>query len=67
LQQNRIKLLEVPGSERLAWSPFNVEGMAAAEQANLQGDVVWNDELQSEYLRFVGLQPNDPSIEHYQV
>jgi len=67
LQQTRTKLLEVPGTVRLAWSPFNLEGAAPAEQPNIQGDVVWNDELQTGYLRFVGLKANDPKIEQYQV
>jgi hypothetical protein len=67
LQKNRIKLLDVPGTVKLAWSPFKVEGLAPPEQPGLQGDVVWNDEMQTGYLRFVGLQPNDPNIEQYQV
>lgn len=66
LQQNRTKLLEVPGTVRLAWKPFDLEG-APAEQRNLRGDVVWNDELQTGYLRFEGLAVNDPNIEQYQV
>jgi anti-sigma-K factor RskA len=28
---------------------------------------VWNDQLQQGYLRFVGLRPNDPAVEQYQV
>lgn len=67
LQQNRQKLLDVPGTVRLAWSPFNLPEAPAPEQPNVTGDVVWNDELQSGYLRFVGLDPNDPNIEQYQV
>jgi hypothetical protein len=66
LQQNRTKLLEVPGTVRLAWKPFDIEG-SPAEQRNLRGDVVWNDELQSGYLRFEGLAVNDPNVEQYQV
>jgi hypothetical protein len=66
LQQNRTKLLEVPGTVRLAWKPFDIEG-SPAEQRNLRGDVVWNDELQTGYLRFEGLAVNDPNVEQYQV
>lgn len=66
LQQNRTKLMEVPGTVRLAWKPFDLEG-APAEQRNLRGDVVWNDELQTGYLRFEGLAVNDPKVEQYQV
>ncbi len=67
VRQNRTKLLEVPGTVRLAWAPFNVDGAPPAEQAGVQGDVVWNDELQTGYLRFVGLAANDPAREQYQV
>lgn len=67
LQRSRTKLLEVPGTVRLAWSPFNLEGAAPAEQPGLAGDVVWNDEQQSGYLRFTGLKANDPKVEQYQV
>lgn len=66
IRANRQKLLEVPDTVRLAWSPFDLEG-APAEQREVTGDVVWNDELQQGYLRFVGLEPNDPSVEQYQV
>jgi anti-sigma-K factor RskA len=60
-------MLEVPDTIRIAWAPFNLDGAPAAEQPNIQGDVVWNDRLESGYLRFVGLKPNDPAIEQYQV
>ena len=67
MQRNRTKLLEVPGTVRLAWSPFNLEGAAPAEQPGISGDAVWNDEAKTGYLRFVGLKVNDPRIEQYQV
>ena len=66
LQQNRRRLLDVPGTVRVAWSPFALPD-APAEQRDVQGDVVWNDELQQGYLRFVGLNVNDPNLEQYQV
>jgi anti-sigma-K factor RskA len=66
LAANRQKLLEVPDTIRVAWKPFNLPD-APAEQAGVRGDVVWNDELQQGYLRFVGLSPNDPAVEQYQV
>ncbi|MFZ4574510.1 MAG: hypothetical protein ACOYN0_08945 [Phycisphaerales bacterium] len=65
--QNRQKLLEVPDSIRVAWAPFNLEGAPAAEQPGIQGDVVWNDRLETGFVRFVGLKPNDPKVEQYQV
>lgn len=66
-QHNRTKLLEVPDTIRVAWAPFNLDGAPAAEQPNITGDVVWNDRLETGYLRFVGLKPNDPAKEQYQV
>lgn len=66
LAADRKKLLEVPGTIRLGWSPFDLPD-APAEQHDVQGDVVWNDDRQEGYLRFVGLQPNDPAVEQYQV
>ena len=41
--------------------------MPATEQPGVGGDVVWNDTLQQGYLRFVGLEINDPTKEQYQV
>lgn len=66
LAADRQKLIEVPDTIQLAWSPFDLPD-APAEQRQVQGDVVWNDELQHGYLRFVGLEPNDPDVEQYQV
>jgi len=67
LKQNRTMLLEAPGTVRLAWSPFELPNAPAAEQPGVTGDVVWNDELEQGYLRFVGLDVNDPDVEQYQV
>ena len=66
LAVNRQKLLDVPNTVQIAWAPFDVEG-GPAEQRSVTGDVVWNDELEEGYLRFVGLEPNDPNVEQYQV
>ena len=33
----------------------------------MRGDVVWSDDLQEGYIRFVGLKPNDPNVEQYQI
>ncbi len=66
LQANRTKLLDMPDTVRIAWAPFDLPD-APAEQRNVTGDVVWNDELETGYLRFVGLKANDPNIEQYQV
>ncbi len=66
LQANRRQLLEMPDTVRIAWAPFDLPD-APAEQGDVTGDVVWNDELETGYLRFVGLDVNDPDIEQYQV
>ncbi|MEQ9096566.1 MAG: anti-sigma factor [Phycisphaerales bacterium] len=66
LAANRQKLLELPGSVRLAWTPFDLPD-SPAEQQDVRGDVVWNDELEQGYLRFVNLDVNDPTKEQYQV
>ncbi|GAB5495617.1 MAG: hypothetical protein Phyf2KO_06970 [Phycisphaerales bacterium] len=66
IRENRTKLLEVPGTVRMAWQPFDLPDNPAEQQA-VTGDVVWNDELEQGYLRFVGLAQNDPAVEQYQV
>ena len=66
LAERRQQLLEVPDSIQIAWQPFNLPD-SPAEQLGVRGDVVWSDDLQEGYIRFVGLEPNDPNIEQYQV
>ncbi len=66
LAERRQQLLEVPDSIQIAWQPFDLPD-APAEQRDVRGDVVWSDELQQGYIRFVGLDPNNPNIEQYQV
>jgi anti-sigma-K factor RskA len=66
LGESRRKLMEVPGTLVVAWKPFDLPD-APAEQRLVSGDVVWNDELEQGYLRFVGLKPNDPNVEQYQI
>jgi hypothetical protein len=67
LAANREKLLDLNGTIRVAWQPFDVPGLPETEQRNVEGDVVWNDDLQTGYLRFRGLAVNDPDTEQYQV
>ena len=66
LAERRQQLLDVPDSIQIAWQPFDLPD-SPAEQPDVRGDVVWSDELQEGYIRFVGLDPNDPNIEQYQV
>jgi len=63
---NRRKLMEVPGTVRVAWAPFDLPD-APSEQREVRGDVVWNDDLKQGFLRFEGLKVNDPKTEQYQV
>lgn len=67
LAENRRKLLEVPDTVRVAWQPFALAEAPPEQAGEVSGDVVWNDELEQGYLRFVGLRPNDPATEQYQV
>ncbi len=66
LAQRRRQLMQVPDSIQIAWQPFNLPD-SPAEQPDVRGDVVWSDEMQEGYIRFVGLEPNDPDVEQYQV
>ncbi len=66
LAENRTKLLTVPDAVQIAWQPFDLPD-APAEQQGVRGDVVWSDDLQEGYIRFVGLKPNDPNVEQYQI
>ncbi len=59
----RVALLESPGVMTVAWQAL--EDPAAAGYTD--GDVVWSDALQQGYMRFVGLEPNDPLKEQYQL
>jgi len=68
LQQNRRKLVELADTTVTEWLPFALGPDEPAEQqGQVTGDVVWNDRLETGYLRFIGLNPNDPDVEQYQV
>ena len=66
LAQTRRKLLDMAGTVTIAWQPFDLPD-APAEQRQVAGDVIWNDQLKQGFLRFVGLKANDPTREQYQV
>lgn len=66
LAGRRQRLLDVPDAIQIAWQPFDLPD-APAEQRAVRGDVVWSDTEQRGYIRFVGLNVNDPSVEQYQV
>ena len=70
LSRNRLAMLEMPATFVAQMSTFDlpdVPDLPPAEQRDVKGDFVWNEELGSGYARFVGLEPNDPNIEQYQV
>ncbi len=59
----RVAMLASPGVMTVAWTAL--EDPSAA--GYVEGDVVWSDELQQGYMRFVGLKANDPATEQYQL
>jgi hypothetical protein len=64
----RRDLLQQPGVVVAAWGDFKHPASGEApEQPGVQGDVAWCERLQTGYLRFVGLKPNDPAKEQYQL
>ena len=70
LSRNRLAMLEMPATFVAQMSTFDlpdVPDLPAAEQRDVTGDFVWNEEVGAGYARFVGLDPNDPNIEQYQV
>ena len=50
----------------LEWGDWALEGQPP-EIRGVQGDVVWSDEAQKGYMRFVGLPQNDPGDRQYQL
>lgn len=66
LKADRRLLVSLDDTVVVPWQPFDLPD-APAEQQGVRGDVAWNDELQTGYLRFVGLKINDPRSEQYQV
>ena len=63
LQQQRAAFLQQhPDAIEVAWSP----GTTPMED-EVGGDVVWDTESQTGYMRFVGLPVNEPSQQQYQL
>jgi hypothetical protein len=57
-----------PGTIVAPWGDFNaLDDKSPPEIKGVQGDVVWNEDEQRGYMRFVGLPVNDPAKEQYQV
>lgn len=64
--RRRAFIAEHPGAAQVTWSPWVVDGLPP-EQSGVSGDVVWSEEEGAGYLRLVGLAPNDPRVEQYQL
>lgn len=60
------RLAEEPGSVRMAWSDWALDGQAPTI-AGVKGEVVWNEAQQKGFLMFDGLPTNDPTKEQYQL
>jgi anti-sigma-K factor RskA len=63
VEELRAELVEsAPDAVKVEWASG---GDPTAE--DVAGDVVWSNAKQAGYMRFVGLEPNDPSVEQYQL
>lgn len=58
----RLALLERPATLVSPWATPEV-----AEFSGVTGDVVWNDEEQTGFLRLSGMPANDPAVAQYQL
>lgn len=63
LAEQRAQLLQQGATlTKVNWSPTQYPGMQ-----NVTGDVVWDNQTQRGYMRFAGLQVNDPHAVVYQL
>jgi hypothetical protein len=62
--QRKALLLE--SSDVLKWS-WQLGSDSAVQEGKSGGDVVWSNRSQKGFMRLVGLKPNDPSKEQYQL
>jgi anti-sigma-K factor RskA len=70
LAEQRQALID-SSSDRLiqtAWAPGKTSFPALdGQEASVTGDVIWDSNTQTGYMRFVGLPKNDPMSEQYQL
>lgn len=66
IAEQRLALLSQPSAVRVAWTDWAADG-APPEIPGVTGDVVWSDDEQRGYMRFVGLPANDPTKQQYQL
>ena len=62
LAQQRAALLASPGAQQI-----QLDATAEPAAAGAKVDVVWDPQSQRGFLRFVGMQPNDPAQHQYQL
>lgn len=62
VQEQREQLAAKPSAIKRDWT-----ATAAAAAQGATGDVVWDPESQTGYIRFSGLAPNDPRRQQYQL
>lgn len=55
------------GVQPVEWTPWAMGPDAPPELEGVEGDVVWDDETQTGFMRFVGLPINDPTELQYQL
>lgn len=66
LAQERAEMLAQPGTIRMQWADFELQG-EKPEIQGVNGDVVWSKDRQTGFMRFTNLPKNDPGKEQYQV
>ncbi len=62
----RRQVLIAGGAQPLAWGEWD-DGIVAPAHRGVTGDVVWDDDRQEGYMRFVGLAANNASESQYQL
>lgn len=55
------------GVQPVEWTPWAMGPDAPPELEGVEGDVVWDDQTQTGFMRFVGLPINDPTELQYQL
>lgn len=66
LASQRLALIESTAQDKLVqWSWTATEDPAVVSEVS--GDLVWNDELNTGYMRISGLEVNDPTQRQYQL
>ena len=68
VEVQRQAMLARSGVATLPLAPFNMPGSGEPPAiSGVTGDVVWDEGAQRGYLRLIGLPPNDPAKDQYQI